>query len=235
MMITGVSLGLQAVVKWMRELFASGLPGRLLAACTFTLLLGALSDLRGQSASANGDPHRVIVDARAPSHAFPHFWERTFGSGRAILSLRESYREDLRAVKRATDFDYIRFHAILDDEVGLYNAGQGANPSYNFSYVDEIYDALFVNRVKNLGNLLAAFDLEAVDGAVNGTGWLTRFISTISMAWDKYVIDGLVNVLAFVTKMLSWPARILQTGVVQNYAWIITMGVLIFVLYSVLR
>ncbi len=42
-------------------------------------------------------------------------------------------------------------------------------------YVDEIYDALFVNRVKNLGNLLAAFDLGVVDGGVNGVGWLTRF------------------------------------------------------------
>ena len=39
-----------------------------------------------------------------------------FGSGRAILSLRDSYRRDLRQVKQATGFEYIRFHAILDDE-----------------------------------------------------------------------------------------------------------------------
>jgi NADH-quinone oxidoreductase subunit L len=102
-------------------------------------------------------------------------------------------------------------------------------------YVDEIYDALFVNRVKNLGNLLAAVDLGVIDGGVNGAGWLTRFSSKISMAWDKYIVDGLVNVLAYVTKLLSWPARVIQTGVVQNYAWFITMGVLVFILYSVLH
>ena len=41
-------------------------------------------------------------------------------------------------------------------------------------YVDEIYDALFVNRVKDLGSALAAFDLGVVDGGVNGVGWVTR-------------------------------------------------------------
>jgi xylan 1,4-beta-xylosidase len=34
----------------------------------------------------------IEVDTQAPSHPFPHFWEQMFGSGRAILSLRESYR-----------------------------------------------------------------------------------------------------------------------------------------------
>ena len=38
-------------------------------------------------------------------------------------------------------------------------------------YIDEIYDALFVNRVKDLGSALAAFDLGVVDGGVNGVGW----------------------------------------------------------------
>ncbi len=47
------------------------------------------------------------------AHPFPHFWEQMFGSGRAILSLRESYRCDLRAVKQITDFRYVRFHAIF--------------------------------------------------------------------------------------------------------------------------
>ena len=121
---------------------------RLLTVCIVCLCFSRPTLLPGQSAGPNIEHQRIIIDAQAPSHAFPHFWERTFGSGRAILSLRESYREDLRAVKRATDFEYIRFHAILHDEVGLYNAGPGANPSYNFSYVDQIYDGLLANGVR---------------------------------------------------------------------------------------
>ena len=65
-----------------------------------------------------------------------------FGSGRAILALRESYREDLRAVKQVTDIHYVRFHAIFHDEVGVYNEDEHGNPVYNFAYVDQIYDGL---------------------------------------------------------------------------------------------
>jgi xylan 1,4-beta-xylosidase len=71
-----------------------------------------------------------------------------FGSGRAILSLRESYRSDLREVKRATDFKYVRFHAILHDEVGVYDEDSSGRPIFNFSYVDQIYDGLLQNGVR---------------------------------------------------------------------------------------
>ena len=71
-----------------------------------------------------------------------------FGSGRAILTLRESYRDDLRAVKQITDLKYVRFHAILHDEVGVYNEDQHGNPVYNFSYVDQIYDGLLKAGVR---------------------------------------------------------------------------------------
>jgi xylan 1,4-beta-xylosidase len=90
----------------------------------------------------------IVVDTHAPTHPFPHYWERMFGSGRAILSLRESYRHDLREVKKATDFEYIRFHAILHDEVGLYDEDASGTPIYNFSYVDQIYDGLLENHVR---------------------------------------------------------------------------------------
>jgi xylan 1,4-beta-xylosidase len=91
---------------------------------------------------------RMEIDARAQTSPFPHFWEQMFGSGRAILTLRESYRNDLRAVKRVTDFRYVRFHAILHDEVGVYNEDEHGEPVYNFAYVDEIYDGVLKNGVR---------------------------------------------------------------------------------------
>ena len=100
---------------------------------------------RAQTTSA---PDTIVIDANAPAHPFPHFWEKLFGSGRAILSLRDSYRQDLRQVKQITDFEYIRFHAILHDEVGLYDEDGAGNPVYNFSYVDQIYDGLLANKVR---------------------------------------------------------------------------------------
>lgn len=91
---------------------------------------------------------KISVDAQAPATPFPHYWEQMFGSGRAILSLRESYREDLRAVKQVADFHYVRFHAILHDELGVYNEDEHGDPVYNFSYVDQVYDGLLNNGVK---------------------------------------------------------------------------------------
>jgi xylan 1,4-beta-xylosidase len=90
----------------------------------------------------------ITVDTHAPSHAFPHYWERMFGSGRASLSLRDSYRRDLRMVKDATGFEYVRFHAIFHDELGVYDEDPEGKPVYNFSYIDQIYDGLLENGVR---------------------------------------------------------------------------------------
>jgi xylan 1,4-beta-xylosidase len=96
---------------------------------------------------------KVVIDANAPTTPFPHFWEQMFGSGHAILSLREPYRDDLRAVKKVTDFRWVRFHGILDDEVGFYTRDQHGNPVYNIAYVDQIYDGLLQNGVRPLVEL----------------------------------------------------------------------------------
>ena len=95
----------------------------------------------------------ITLDATAPTQPFPHFWERMFGSGRAVLTLRESYREDLRAVRRVTAVGYVRFHGIFHDEVGLYTEDSKGEPVYNFSYVDQIYDGLLANGVRPLVEL----------------------------------------------------------------------------------
>ncbi len=90
----------------------------------------------------------IVIDGNVATSPFPHFWEQMFGSGRAILSLRESYREDVKAVKQVTGFRYVRFHAILHDEVGVYNEDEHGNAVYNFAYVDQIYDGLLRNGIR---------------------------------------------------------------------------------------
>lgn len=93
-------------------------------------------------------PETVRIDASGAGQPFPHFWEQMFGSGRATLSLRDSYRQDLRTVKAITGFEYVRFHGIFDDDVSLYGENKEGVPVYNFSYVDQIYDGLLANGVR---------------------------------------------------------------------------------------
>ena len=93
-------------------------------------------------------PERITVDAHAATTPFPHFWEEMFGSGRAALVLRTAYQNDVTAVKAITDFKYVRFHAILHDELGVYNEDQHGEPFYNFTLVDQIYDSLLAQGVR---------------------------------------------------------------------------------------
>jgi xylan 1,4-beta-xylosidase len=113
-------------------------------------LLSAIFFLGIDQAPAQVSQDREVInaDANAASHPFPHFWEKMFGSGRAVLSLRDSYRRDLREVQKITEFKYARFHAIFQDENGVYDEDPQQRPIYNFSYVDQIYDGLLANGVK---------------------------------------------------------------------------------------
>ena len=111
-----------------------------LLACSLLTLSAA--PLAAQSAET------VTIDARATATPFPHFWESMFGSGRAALALRESYRNDLHAVHEATGVRYVRFHGILHDELGVYTEDEHGTPIHNFTYVDQIYDSLLKNGVK---------------------------------------------------------------------------------------
>jgi xylan 1,4-beta-xylosidase len=118
---------------------------RSLALCAAVAVLPQALPAHAQAAA---EAVRIHVDARAKDTPFPHFWEQMFGSGRAVLALRDDYRQDLNAVKQATGFGYVRFHGIFDDDVGLYGIGKDGKPAYNFSYVDQIYDGLLERGVK---------------------------------------------------------------------------------------
>jgi NADH-quinone oxidoreductase subunit L len=117
------------------------------------------------------------------------------------------------------------------------------NTLLNKYYVDEGYDYVFTGRRKlgdvrlgvlGLGEASSWFDTNVVDGAVNAAGWITRLTATLSSWWDKWIIDGIgVNGPAIVARMLSYPARLLEWGLVQWYALVMTAGLVGFVFYYV--
>ena len=126
-----------------RRATRNGLPVNIFSVLLLCLALGC-----APLAGAQAKSETIVVNPDAPSHPFPHFWEQMFGSGRATLSLRADYRTDLHEVKQITGFEYVRFHAILDDDVGLYDEDAQGRPQYDFSYVDEIYDGLLAAGVR---------------------------------------------------------------------------------------
>jgi NADH-quinone oxidoreductase subunit L len=115
------------------------------------------------------------------------------------------------------------------------------NTLLNKYYVDEGYDYVFTGRRKigdirlgvlGLGAASAWFDTNVIDGAVNAAGWITRLTAKISSWWDKWIIDGIgVNGPAILARMLSYPARFLEYGLVQWYALVMTAGLVGFAFY----
>jgi NADH-quinone oxidoreductase subunit L len=104
----------------------------------------------------------------------------------------------------------------------------------NKYWVDEIYDALVVNRAKGLGTFLARFDLNVIDGGVNGSAFLTRITASISGFLDYWIVDFAVR-RSDLIYFMSYPLRRLQTGLVQNYAAFTIAGILLIVSYFVMR
>jgi xylan 1,4-beta-xylosidase len=136
---------------------------------------------------------QVRIDANGLAKPFPHFWEQMFGSGRAILSLRESYRRDLEAVKAVTDLRYVRFHAILHDEVGVYNEDEHGNPVYNFAYVDQIYDGLLKRGVRPMVEISFMPKKLAFNPDALHPFWYKPNVSP-PKSWEKW--DGMIRELA---------------------------------------
>ena len=99
----------------------------------------------------------------------------------------------------------------------------------NKYYVDELYNATVVSGTFASGRAFWTFDRRMIDGAVNGTGWMTLVSSWVSGLTDRTVVDGLVNLVGRICEEGSFWFRRFQTGLVQNYALLMLFGIFAFV------
>jgi NADH-quinone oxidoreductase subunit L len=67
-------------------------------------------------------------------------------------------------------------------------------------------------------------------GGVNGVAWGVRdLVAKASDLWDRWIVDGLVNLTGLVLENLSFLFRAVQNGLVQNYVWVMVLGLLLLV------
>jgi NADH-quinone oxidoreductase subunit L len=124
-----------------------------------------------------------------------------------------------------------RFY-VTNPEISERMASQYAGPHRLLSnkyYVDELYNSTVISGTMSSGRGLWTFDRNVVDGAVNGTGWVTVISAWFSGLTDRTVVDGLVNLVGWIVQESSHVFRRLQTGLVQNYALLMLLGVFAFV------
>lgn len=80
-----------------------------------------------------------LADARGTTSRMYNF---CVGAGRANEGLRADWQRQLRHVRTACGFRYIRFHGLFCDDMGVYQEDKQGRPIYNWQYVDELFDFL---------------------------------------------------------------------------------------------
>jgi NADH-quinone oxidoreductase subunit L len=97
--------------------------------------------------------------------------------------------------------------------------------SYHKYWVDEFFGWAITRRVMDAARAVYTFDSKVIDGAVNGSAWVTKLTSRITGGTDQYFVDGLVNAIAaFIIRLMSPIFRAAQTGFTQNYALVMVLG-----------
>jgi NADH-quinone oxidoreductase subunit L len=97
-------------------------------------------------------------------------------------------------------------------------------------YLDEVYQAVFVNGALLLARIGAAFDRYVIDSIVDGSAKLTVFVSWLNGLFDNYVVDWLVNFVANFTFWAGNKFRRIQTGNINSYLYVILGAVVIAII-----
>jgi NADH-quinone oxidoreductase subunit L len=97
---------------------------------------------------------------------------------------------------------------------------------YDKYYVDEFYQAVFVNGLLAVTRAAAWFDQYVIDFIVNASAKVTTWISWLDGLFDNYVVDGAVNGVAWLSALLGGRVRRLQTGSINGYLYVIVIAVL---------
>jgi NADH-quinone oxidoreductase subunit L len=100
----------------------------------------------------------------------------------------------------------------------------------NKYYIDELYDALFVEPTKRLGEALDWFDRTVIDGLVRGVANMAEWGSAGSTWIEKHVIYAGLNIIGLSNHLAARQGRKLQSGMVHHYAAMIVAGLFLLAL-----
>jgi xylan 1,4-beta-xylosidase len=89
---------------------------------------------------------RLTVDARAPGEKWNRFYEKAVAADHANTLLCTAWGRNAQSALKTgheeAGFQYVRFHGVLDDDIGVYTEDARGEPSYNWTRLDQVYDAV---------------------------------------------------------------------------------------------
>jgi xylan 1,4-beta-xylosidase len=155
----------------------------------FSGLICASLSAQKNSAKKNTISQRVInLDFSKERGEFSTMFKRCVGAGRANEGLRADWQQQLAYVKKECDFEYIRMHGLLTDDMGVYREDKNGNPEYNYQYVDVLFDYIVSIGMKpfvELGFMPAAL--------ASGTQTLFWWRGNVTPPKDYVKWEGLIR------------------------------------------
>ncbi len=96
----------------------------------------------GIGANASASERTIRADFQKIKGPKDMAWRVCVGACHAALDLREDWRQQLEFIHRECGFEYVRFHGLLDDDMGVYSEDAQGRPVYNWKKLDELYDSI---------------------------------------------------------------------------------------------
>jgi xylan 1,4-beta-xylosidase len=94
------------------------------------------------TAQTKSDGRRIDVDINRSEGNLPRSSNLCIGAGRANEGLRADWQRQLKVAHEECGFQYIRFHGLLSDDMGVYFEDKQGKAIYNWQYIDELFDFL---------------------------------------------------------------------------------------------
>ena len=87
-------------------------------------------------------PRVIDADLSRQRGTMNRMYNFCVGAGRANEGLRADWQRQLRQARTECGFRYIRFHGLFCDDMGVYQEDKQGHATYNWQYVDELFDFL---------------------------------------------------------------------------------------------
>lgn len=82
------------------------------------------------------------VNMKAKAQPLPHTWSVGTCAGRLNEGLRARWNEQLAEVHNTCGFQYLRMHGMFDDDNFVCFQDKKGRITYNWQYIDEVYDRI---------------------------------------------------------------------------------------------
>ena len=117
------------------------------AAVLHRLLWSACACVAFAAHAGNLPARHIVVDVSRSGAAVDRFFDLSVGSDFPGTLIRPDSQAQLKVAVDELGFRYIRFHAIFHDVLGTVRLENG-KLAYDWSKLDELYDALLAKRIK---------------------------------------------------------------------------------------